>query len=85
MNPKNNVFLSPHLLYQNLLVVYFGVTNDLEEFLRQVLYIPDDVSKDTVKQYYFLKGVHQFCYKVSNFLQRDWYASKCARTCAIYH
>jgi len=71
MEPKNNVFLSPHLLYQNLLVVYFGAIDNLEDFLRQALYIPDDVSKDTVKQYYFLKGVHQFCYKVSNSFQRN--------------
>jgi len=80
IKPTNTVFLSPHLLYQNLLATYFGVTDDVEkDFLRQVLYIPDNVCKDNLKEHYCSKGVHLFCYEVSNFRQRDWRQSICVK------
>ncbi|XP_077277108.1 serine protease inhibitor 88Ea-like [Temnothorax americanus] len=62
MDPKNNIFFSPHLIYQNLLVMYFGASDDTENFLRKVLYIPDDVSKTTVELRYIEGEVNQFCY-----------------------
>lgn len=74
MEPKTNVFFSPHLIYQNLLVVYFGVHDDIENSLRQILHIPDFISKAVVQQYYYFEGVNQFCYTVSNSIWRDWYS-----------
>jgi len=76
MESKTNVFFSPHLIYQNLLVVYFGTDNETENSLRQILHIPDDVSKAVVQQYYFVVGVNQFCYLVSNSFLRDWHHHK---------
>lgn len=69
MEPKNNIFFSPHLIYHNLLVMYFGATDDTENSLRKILYIPDDASKAVIQQHYFFGGVYQFCYVVSNSLR----------------
>ncbi|XP_011700302.1 PREDICTED: serpin B9-like [Wasmannia auropunctata] len=65
MEPKTNVFFSPHLLYHNLLVIYFGTTNEIEESLRKILNIPDDISKAFLQQYYFICGYNQFCYIIN--------------------
>ncbi|XP_039312670.1 serpin B5 [Solenopsis invicta] len=71
LEPKGNVFFSPHLLYQNLLVVYFGAQSDtdLENDLKRALYIPADVSKAVVKQFYCIKGHKQFCYRIEGILK----------------
>lgn len=73
MEPKNNIFFSPHLLYQNLLVMYLGASGDTEESLRQILCIPDDITKDMLEEYYKSIGINQFCYTVRNFLHHDCY------------
>lgn len=85
MEPKNNIFFSPHLIYHNLLVMYFGATDDTENSLRKILYIPDDASKAVIQQHYFIGGVNQFCYIVSNSLRYVWLCrTKYARECAFY-
>lgn len=72
MEPKTNCFFSPHLLYHNLLLVYFGALYDLEFTLRRVLHIPAGVSKYNIEDYYSNEGgVYHFCYAVSNYLQCD--------------
>lgn len=69
MEPKNNIFFSPHLIYHNLLVMYFGSTDDTENSLRKILNIPPDASKAVIQQHYYIGGVNQFCYIVSNSLR----------------
>jgi len=71
MKPKNNIFFSPHLLYHSLLLVYFGSLYDLELTLKQILHIPDNISKYTIEEYYINGGVNNFCYIVSNYLRCD--------------
>ncbi|XP_011862668.1 PREDICTED: serpin B13-like [Vollenhovia emeryi] len=65
--PKNNIFFSPHLVYHNLLVVYFGVSDDGDDelTLEKALYIPSDLSKADVEQQYVLGGIKQFCYALN--------------------
>jgi len=70
MEPKNNIFFSPHLIYQNLLTIYFAANNNIENSLRQILYIPED--KNKVKHNYMGPGVRQFSYEVSNLLYPSW-------------
>ncbi|XP_018055075.1 PREDICTED: serpin B3-like [Atta colombica] len=77
MKPKNNIFFSPHLLYHTLLLVYFGSLYDLEFTLRQILHIPDNISKQTIEEYYTNGGVNNFCY-IENGPENSY-------TCRIYY
>ncbi|XP_011872598.1 PREDICTED: ovalbumin-like isoform X2 [Vollenhovia emeryi] len=62
MEPKQNIFFSPHLIYHDLLMVYFGASDDIEKSLKKVLYIPDNISRDTLQQNYVSTENNQFCY-----------------------
>ncbi|KYN14445.1 PREDICTED: serpin B3-like [Trachymyrmex cornetzi] len=77
MGPKNNFFFSPHLLYHNLLLAYFGAIYDLESTLRQILHIPDSITKYTVEEYYTNGGDDYFFY-IAN-------GSENSYTCRIYY
>lgn len=48
----DNIFFSPHSLYQALNLVYFGAKGKTEENLKKALVIPDDVSKSDVLQFF---------------------------------
>ncbi|KAL0113661.1 hypothetical protein PUN28_012654 [Cardiocondyla obscurior] len=74
---KSTFFFSPHILYHNLLVIYFGTDGDSEGTLRKVLNIPDDASKGVIQQFYFNGGVSQFCYILSSRVPNSY-------TCRIY-
>ncbi|XP_011872599.1 PREDICTED: serpin B10-like [Vollenhovia emeryi] len=68
MEPKQNIFFSPHLIYHDLLMVYFGASDDIENSLRTVLYIPDGISKAILQQHYVCMEGERFCYAMKGIL-----------------
>lgn len=49
---KNNVFFSPHTIYEALTIAYIGAAGSTEESLRKTLEIPDDLSQADIKHLY---------------------------------
>ncbi|XP_014475805.1 PREDICTED: serpin B3-like [Dinoponera quadriceps] len=47
-----NIFFSPHSLYQAVSLAYFGARGTTEANLKRALRIPDDLSKVDVQRYY---------------------------------
>lgn len=39
--PGQNIFFSPHSIYQSLLLAYFISSNDTETMLQKALYLPE--------------------------------------------
>ncbi|XP_025992831.1 serpin B3 [Solenopsis invicta] len=58
MENEKAFLFSPDLIYHNLLMIYFGVRD--ENFLREILHIPDYISRAVIKQYYAFGGNLQF-------------------------
>ncbi|XP_076282859.1 serine protease inhibitor 88Ea [Lasioglossum baleicum] len=52
LQPDDNIFYSPHSLYEALSLAYFGSRGTTEQSLRKALHIPDNLSKVDVQRYY---------------------------------
>lgn len=49
---QDNIFYSPHSLYQALRLAYFGARGTTEQSLKKALHIPNDLSKIDVQRFY---------------------------------
>ncbi|XP_023246089.1 serine protease inhibitor 88Ea isoform X2 [Copidosoma floridanum] len=52
IEPEENVFFSPHSLYEALGLAYFGARGHTEASLKMALQVPDDLSKLDVARFY---------------------------------
>lgn len=52
LQPQENIFYSPHSIYEALNLAYFGSRGTTEESLRKALHIPNDLSKVDVQRCY---------------------------------
>ncbi|KAJ8686770.1 hypothetical protein QAD02_022564 [Eretmocerus hayati] len=58
LEPNDNIFFSPHSLYEALGLAYFGSRGDTEASLKQALRVPNELSKvDVQRVYAFEKSV----------------------------
>ncbi|XP_011301085.1 serpin B3 isoform X2 [Fopius arisanus] len=64
IEPKDNLFFSPHSLHEALTLVYFGARGTTSESLRRALQIPQHLSKIDVQRIYSLnrafKNIQEF-------------------------
>ncbi|XP_031831149.1 serine protease inhibitor 88Ea isoform X2 [Nomia melanderi] len=58
IEPKDNVFYSPHSLHQALSLVYFGARGNTEESLKKVLHL-QNLSKVDVQRYYAFDNLNR--------------------------
>lgn len=56
IQPDENIFYSPHSLYEALSLAYFGSRGTTEQSLKKALHIPDNLSKVDVERYYTLES-----------------------------
>lgn len=64
---RDNVFFSPHSLYEALNLVYLGARGTTEESLKKALRIPEQLSKVDVQRYYaFERSLNEMRSEVSN-------------------
>ncbi|XP_011497237.1 PREDICTED: serpin B4-like [Ceratosolen solmsi marchali] len=78
IDTQDNIFFSPHSLYEALSLAYFGARNTTEAILKKALNIPEDFSKIDVQRFYaFKKSLEEerkinssgnYDYKVANHL-----------------
>lgn len=52
IEPRDNIFYSPHSLHEALTLAYFGARGTTEQSLQKALHIPSDLSKVDVQRYY---------------------------------
>ncbi|XP_076662578.1 serine protease inhibitor 88Ea isoform X2 [Halictus rubicundus] len=62
---QDNIFYSPHSLYEALSLAYFGARGTTEQSLRKALHIPDDLSKIDVERYYAFETADGFASEAS--------------------
>ena len=55
IDSKENVFFSPHSIYEALSLVYFGARKHTELSLKKALHIPKDLTKADVQKFYAME------------------------------
>ena len=55
LDSSENVFFSPHSLYEALELAFFGSRGNTEKGLRKALHVPDDLGKVDVQRFYALE------------------------------
>lgn len=62
---QDNIFFSPHSLYEALSVAYFGSRGETERALKKALHVPDDFTKIDVQRFYTFEKAMMLERKVS--------------------